>query len=91
MYTVVNLWLSNVNALSALHPPIGSAAASVEATSDLFVFGATLAFAVLIGLSRLYLQRHHLSDVIAGFALGPLEYATCALLHQWFSTNWSLS
>jgi membrane protein DedA with SNARE-associated domain len=42
------------------------------------VIGAAIALAVLIGLSRVYLHIHYLSDVSAGWALGVSAYAMCA-------------
>lgn len=42
---------------------------------------AWFAFAVLVGMSRIYLDRHYLSDVLAGFALAA---GTAALvLRRW--------
>lgn len=40
------------------------------------VFGAVLAI-VLIGISRLYLGVHYLSDVLGGYAAGAVWLATC--------------
>jgi membrane protein DedA with SNARE-associated domain/membrane-associated phospholipid phosphatase len=39
-----------------------------------------IALAALIGLSRVYLHVHYLSDVSAGWALGVSAYALCALV-----------
>ena len=39
-----------------------------------------VALAALIGLSRVYLHVHYLSDVSAGWALGVSAYALCALV-----------
>ena len=39
---------------------------------------AGIAISALVGLSRVYLQVHYLSDVSAGWALGVSAYALCA-------------
>jgi len=39
---------------------------------------AGIALAVLIGLTRVYLRAHYLSDVIGGWALGVAAFALCA-------------
>ena len=44
--------------------------------STLIVAG--IALTVLVGLSRVYLGVHYLSDVSGGWALGVLAFATCA-------------
>ena len=43
--------------------------------SALFALG--IAIAVLVGLSRVYLRVHYLSDVSAGWALGAAAFAAC--------------
>jgi membrane protein DedA with SNARE-associated domain/membrane-associated phospholipid phosphatase len=42
------------------------------------LIGAGIAIAVLVGLSRVYLRVHYLSDVSAGWALGAAAFAACA-------------
>jgi membrane protein DedA with SNARE-associated domain len=42
------------------------------------IVAAGIALAVLIGLSRVYLRVHYLSDVSAGWALGAAAFAACA-------------
>jgi membrane-associated phospholipid phosphatase len=42
------------------------------------LIAAGLALTALIGLSRVYLGVHYLSDVSGGWALGVLAFATCA-------------
>ena len=44
--------------------------------SALIVAGITLA--VLIGLTRVYLRAHYLSDVVGGWAMGVAAFALCA-------------
>jgi undecaprenyl-diphosphatase len=39
-----------------------------------------IAIAVLIGLSRVYLRVHFLSDVVGGWGLGAAVFATCAIV-----------
>jgi undecaprenyl-diphosphatase len=39
---------------------------------------AGIAVAALVGLSRVYLHVHYLSDVSGGWALGVSAYALCA-------------
>jgi undecaprenyl-diphosphatase len=41
---------------------------------------AGFALTALIGLSRVYLQVHYLSDVNAGWALGAAAFSLCALV-----------
>lgn len=42
--------------------------------------GTALGIAAVVGLSRLYLQVHYLSDVAAGWALGFAVFASCGLV-----------
>jgi len=42
------------------------------------LIGAGLAVTALIGLSRVYLGVHYLSDVNGGWALGVFAFAACA-------------
>jgi undecaprenyl-diphosphatase len=46
--------------------------------SALLVLG--IALAALVGLSRVYLRVHYLSDVSAGWALGVAAFAACGLI-----------
>jgi len=43
------------------------------------VVAAAVGVAILVGLSRLYLRAHWLSDVLGGWALGAAIFALCAL------------
>ena len=47
----------------------------------LFILGTILAF-ILIGLSRVYLNAHWFSDVLAGFALGIFWFTLAALVSR---------
>jgi len=42
--------------------------------------GTALVLAVGIGLSRIYLRVHHLSDVLAGWGLGAAIFALCGMI-----------
>ncbi len=44
------------------------------------LLGAGIALTMAIGLSRVYLGVHHLTDVLAGWALGALVFALCELV-----------
>ena len=68
-------WLALAIALGAL---IGPRAPRVTAIAG----GAVLA--VLVGLSRIYLGAHYLSDVLAGEALAVAMYALAALGAAWW-------
>lgn len=56
-------------------------------------------WAMLVGMSRVLLGRHHLTDVVCGFALGFLHYSlvemvwlsssTCQALISIGTLNWS--
>ena len=39
-----------------------------------------VAIAAAVGVSRIYLRAHYLSDVIGGFALGTAIYALCGVV-----------
>jgi undecaprenyl-diphosphatase len=42
--------------------------------------GAGLAIALIVGLTRVYLRAHYLSDVLGGWGLGAAAFAGCALV-----------
>jgi membrane protein DedA with SNARE-associated domain/membrane-associated phospholipid phosphatase len=42
--------------------------------------GAAIGVSAAIGLSRVYLQVHYLSDVVAGWALGAAVFASCGIV-----------
>jgi membrane protein DedA with SNARE-associated domain len=43
-------------------------------------FAGTIVLAALIGLSRVYLRAHYLSDVMAGWGLGAAIFALCGIV-----------
>ncbi len=47
-------------------------------------FGVAFLISVLIAFSRVYLQVHYLSDVIAGLIGGLLWFALCSVLAGWY-------
>jgi undecaprenyl-diphosphatase len=69
-YSVFYLWAA-LTLVVRLRPGMGRATAVV-------VVG--IAITVLVGLSRVYLRAHFLSDVSAGWALGISAYALCAVI-----------
>jgi membrane protein DedA with SNARE-associated domain len=50
------------------------------ATRRATFFAGTIVLAALIGLSRVYLRAHYLSDVLAGWGLGAAIFATCGIV-----------
>jgi membrane-associated phospholipid phosphatase len=67
-YSVFYLWAA-LTLVLRLRPGMARATAVVV---------AGIALTALIGLSRVYLHVHYLSDVSAGWALGVSSYALCA-------------
>jgi undecaprenyl-diphosphatase len=67
-YSVFYLWAA-VTIAVRLRPGMARATALIV---------AGIALAALIGLSRVYLRVHYLSDVNAGWALGVSAYTLCA-------------
>jgi undecaprenyl-diphosphatase len=52
----------------------------------LFLLIACLSWALLIAFSRIYLDVHWLSDVIAGLGLGIFWVTLLTLLREWYRT-----
>ncbi|HXQ89769.1 MAG TPA: VTT domain-containing protein [Solirubrobacterales bacterium] len=69
-HSVIYLWLA-VTIVLRLRPGMARATAVV-------VTG--IALTALVGLSRVYLEVHYLSDVNAGWALGAAAFSFCALI-----------
>ena len=67
-YSTFYVWLS-VTVVVRLRPGMARGAAAIA---------AGIALAALIGLSRVYLGVHYLSDVNAGWALGAASFSLCA-------------
>ncbi len=67
-YSVIYLWLA-VTIVLRLRPGMARKTAVVT---------AGLALTILVGLSRVYLNVHYLSDVSAGWALGAACFSFCA-------------
>jgi undecaprenyl-diphosphatase len=63
-------WIGIAVALSRSVPRLTGRAA---------VVGAALALAAVIGLSRVYLRVHYLSDVVAGWSLGITIFSLCGV------------
>jgi membrane protein DedA with SNARE-associated domain/membrane-associated phospholipid phosphatase len=67
-YSTFYVWLA-VTVVLRLRPGMAGRAA---------VVAAGIALAALVGLSRVYLDVHYLSDVNAGWALGAAAFSLCA-------------
>jgi undecaprenyl-diphosphatase len=67
-YSTFYVWLA-MTIVVRLRPGISRGAVFVT---------AGIAIAALVGLSRVYLDVHHLSDVNAGWALGAAAFSLCA-------------
>ena len=67
-YSVFYVWLA-VTIVMRLRPGMARGAA---------VVAAGIALTALVGLSRVYLGVHYLSDVSAGWALGAAAFSLCA-------------
>jgi undecaprenyl-diphosphatase len=67
-YSTFYVWLA-VTLVMRLRPGMARGAT---------VVGAGIALAALVGLSRVYLDVHYLSDVSAGWALGAASFSLCA-------------
>ena len=52
----------------------------VPLTQRLAIMLVGVALAVLIGLSRIYLRVHYLSDVVGGWAVGLAAFSICAIV-----------
>lgn len=79
-YSTFYVWLA-VTIVMRLRPGMARGAAVVS---------AGIALAALIGLSRVYLGVHYLSDVSAGWALGATAFSLCAAVALVITTLGSL-
>jgi membrane protein DedA with SNARE-associated domain/membrane-associated phospholipid phosphatase len=75
-YSTFYVWLA-VTIVMRLRPGMARGAA---------VVGAGIALTVLVGLSRVYLGVHYLSDVSGGWALGMASFSLCAAITLVIST-----
>ncbi|MFW0791469.1 phosphatase PAP2 family protein [Gordonia sp. CPCC 205333] len=52
-----------------------------------WIIGTAPALAVLIGVSRIYLGVHWLTDVLAGWGIGALWVALCLVIWRWWRSR----
>jgi membrane protein DedA with SNARE-associated domain/membrane-associated phospholipid phosphatase len=67
-YSVIYAWLA-ITVVARLRPGL---------TNGTAVIVAGIALTVLVGLTRVYLGVHYLSDVVSGWGLGVSAFAACA-------------
>jgi undecaprenyl-diphosphatase len=60
-----------------------AAGRGVATTTGMLVWGALIMAAVLVGISRVYLQVHYVSDVVAGAMLGVAWVLALNWLLKW--------
>jgi undecaprenyl-diphosphatase len=67
-YSVIYAWVA-ITIVARLRPGL---------TNGTAVIVAGIALTVLVGLTRVYLEVHYLSDVVSGWGLGVSAFAACA-------------